>query len=154
VSQVKDPSSGRYVRRHAPEGHKLCGRCGHTKPLEDFPRTSRNKDGRGSRCKPCASAATREWRAAHPDLPAWRRALLLSSYGLTQETFDAMLARQGGGCALCNAPAATTRIVVDHDHQTGRVRGLLCVSCNAAIGKLGDSAEALRYVVTYLEENT
>lgn len=82
-------------------------------------------------------------------------------YKLTPEAYDAMLARQGGGCAICHTPPAPPeRLVVDHDHaccpdrkmSCGRcVRGLLCSTCNLMIGYAQDSPERLLSAVAYLE---
>ena len=53
--------------------------------------------------------------------------------GVSDEQYDAMLAGQGGGCAICGNPPKTRRLDTDHDHRTGRVRGLLCHRCNRAL---------------------
>lgn len=67
----------------------------------------------------------------------WRYTIK-SAYGLTEEQYNAMLEAQGGGCALCDAKPARNRraatLNVDHDHATGRIRGLLCMACNVALG--------------------
>lgn len=55
---------------------------------------------------------------------------------------------QNGGCAICGR---VTKLVVDHDHETNRVRGLLCSTCNTGLGKLGDNVENLRKAIVYLE---
>ncbi|WP_347878324.1 endonuclease VII domain-containing protein [Streptomyces sp. KS 21] len=61
-----------------------------------------------------------------------------------------MVAAQGGLCCIClKAPA----VHVDHCHETGRVRGVLCFNCNSAIGKLGDDPDILRRAISYLEGN-
>lgn len=73
----------------------------------------------------------------------------LRKYGLTPVDYAALLAAQGGVCALCGSTQGR-RLVVDHCHETGRVRGLLCTACNGALGKLGDTPEALLRVVAYL----
>jgi hypothetical protein len=70
-------------------------------------------------------------------------------YGITIEEYEAMLAKQGGVCALCKKPPKNIRLAVDHDHQTGAVRELLCPSCNRAISHLEDPfwyAEARDYL--------
>lgn len=73
-------------------------------------------------------------------------------YGLSEETFYAMLEAQGGACAICkNAKFGSIGPCVDHDHKTGEVRGILCSRCNSAIAALGDSAEGLRRALAYLE---
>ena len=62
-----------------------------------------------------------------------------------------MLADQDGKCAICTKPFPG-RIAIDHDHRTGRVRGLLCTSCNTGIGKLGDDPELLLRAISYLSQ--
>lgn len=59
---------------------------------------------------------------------------LLSRYGLTPETYDAMLLKQGNKCLICQLPWSKGKLYVDHDHETGRVRALLCPSCNTFVG--------------------
>jgi len=53
--------------------------------------------------------------------------------GVTDEAYEALLDAQGGGCAICGAKPKTRRLHVDHDHATGKVRGLLCHRCNRAL---------------------
>ena len=61
----------------------------------------------------------------------------LAQYGLTVEQYDAILVAQGGGCAVCGKHPNGRRLPVDHEHETGRVRGILCDNCNRGIGRLG-----------------
>jgi hypothetical protein len=64
-----------------------------------------------------------------------RRDTLKNVYGITEAEYDEMLKRQNGVCALCQQDKPRkNRLSVDHDHNTGRVRGLLCVPCNRALG--------------------
>ncbi len=75
----------------------------------------------------------------------------LKQYGLTLEEYEGMVAEQNGLCAICRHVCSTgQRLCVDHDHSTGRVRGLLCRSCNIAIGKLGDDPDLVRRALEYL----
>lgn len=79
----------------------------------------------------------------------------LARYGLTEVGYQALLANQGGHCALCPRTEANQqhhRLCVDHDHQSGTVRGLLCTPCNRALGVLGDNSEALQRAVRYLSK--
>jgi hypothetical protein len=62
---------------------------------------------------------------------------------VTQETYDRILAAQDGGCAICGALPAVRDLAVDHDHKTGAVRGLLCMSCNTGLGHFHDDPELL-----------
>lgn len=81
---------------------------------------------------------------------------LMQKYGLTVEDYDQMLSDQEGACALCDRLPEKERygrLSVDHCHDTGKVRGLLCNSCNYAIGVLGDTADHVGRAVTYLEKS-
>jgi hypothetical protein len=62
-----------------------------------------------------------------------RRRPRAAQLGVTDAEYDRLLAAQGGGCAICGNPPKTRRLHVDHDHKTGRVRGLLCHRCNRAL---------------------
>ena len=80
-----------------------------------------------------------------------RRVRLKHYYGLTPEQYDVMLQKQDGKCAICRSPAGESRLHVDHDHKTGAVRGLLCRTCNVALGHFNDSILTLRSAIEYLE---
>jgi hypothetical protein len=77
----------------------------------------------------------------------YRRWRLKTSYGLTVEEHDAMIVSHGGKCAGC---AVEAELRIDHDHVTGRVRGLLCHNCNVTLGLLKDSPERLEALASYL----
>jgi hypothetical protein len=83
-----------------------------------------------------------------------RRTASLKRYGLTKSTYDAMFVAQNGVCKICNCPEIRPNwsLPVDHDHNTGKVRGLLCANCNAAIGLMKDSPDRLRSAAQYLDE--
>ena len=73
-------------------------------------------------------------------------------YGMSAEAFKALHDAQGGACGICRAKLTTENrgTVVDHCHDTGKVRGLLCQGCNRGIGLLKDSAEVLASAIAYL----
>lgn len=98
----------------------------------------RPKAGRDAYCVQCGRARR-------------RRLDLERVYGLTTEGYDKLLEDSGGQCAICGKAA---ELVVDHDHVSGKVRGLLCRKCNVAIGSLGDSPETLRRAFAYLLGDT
>lgn len=77
----------------------------------------------------------------------------LRRYGLSVAVYQDMLAVQGGVCAICLRPPVGRRLSVDHCHETGRIRGLLCHNCNVSLGLMGDSPDRLRSAVAYLEKN-
>ena len=75
----------------------------------------------------------------------------LGRYGIDIAAYNALLAQQLGLCAICRNPPAKKRLGVDHDHATGRVRGLLCDSCNVGIGRLGDTLAGVERAASYLQ---
>ena len=76
---------------------------------------------------------------------------LKRKYGLTIQQYDTLLAEQGGGCAICGRkPRPDISLHVDHDHETGRLRGILCFRCNNALGDYDDDAALLQQALGYL----
>ena len=98
--------------------------------------------------------AARRYRAADPERAAEidRRHHLKVTYGLTPEGFDALVESQNGVCAICEGPPRGPGkcLHVDHDHETGKIRGLLCAPCNTAIGLLAENPERVRAMLAYL----
>lgn len=75
----------------------------------------------------------------------------LAPYGITPEGYDSMLAEQDGRCAICRTlEPGRNFFVVDHDHDTGKVRGLLCVKCNSGLGMFDDDPVVLMHATQYL----
>ncbi len=147
---------------------KRCSRCHQELPLEAFNKNKAKKDGRTYACRDCRNRRIRERRAGSADVrerqnkrqagyyaknPEKRRAHFLQwKYGLTPEQHKQMYIDQNGCCALCGEPVAYYKILVDHDHATDRIRGLLCRKCNSGLGALGDSVEGLQNAIKYLKE--
>lgn len=77
---------------------------------------------------------------------------LLKKYGLTPQQYDLMLAQQKGGCAACGGAPGKRAFHVDHCHETGLVRGLLCVGCNFALGALKEDPLRMRALETYINQ--
>ena len=74
------------------------------------------------------------------------------TYGVTADEVNAMLEAQGGGCAICGVkPERLASMHLDHDHERGHLRGLLCLSCNQALGHFRDDPALLRAAAGYLE---
>jgi hypothetical protein len=123
-------------------GTKECRLCRKLLPLDRF----HIRSGRRSRRTECIDC----YRAA--DRRKWK----LRKYGLSEAGYDRLLGFQGGVCAICGVSAAGSGgkwgvLVVDHCHRTGKVRGLLCTSCNVRLAKVGDSLEGLRPILEYLQ---
>ena len=159
---------------------KRCKHCGNAKPLDDFYSDRKARDGRRPECKACNLARRRakyaedprpyiervmKWQRANRDrylqylreynaTPAKklsnRRATSSGSTVSRWRRFDALLAAQGGGCAICGNPDADN---VDHDHVTGEVRGILCFNCNIAIGHIADDEVPPAQAFAYLDRD-
>jgi Recombination endonuclease VII len=113
---------------------------------------------RARRADPAVKARLNEIsRQFYERNPEYRRdRLLWHFYGMTAAEYDALLASQGGGCAVCGTAENTTkgrRLPVDHDHDTGKVRGVLCSACNSSLGYAGDSSERLLLLAAYLKRH-
>lgn len=110
-------------------------------------------------CSECDQPAmARGWCASHYR-ELWSR---FAKYGLTSDSFDQILRQQGGGCAICKRVVPANKWHVDHAHSCcpgqsscgSCVRGILCGTCNAGIGMLGDSPEILRSAADYIDRTT
>jgi hypothetical protein len=84
-------------------------------------------------------------------MPTKRKPTRAKQLGVTSEQYEAMLAAQGGGCAICGNPPKTRRLHVDHDHKTGNVRGLLCHKHNRGLAYFSDDADMLYRAGDYLD---
>jgi hypothetical protein len=128
------------------ESMKRCPDCGERKSLEEFPRNRNCKDGRHPYCKPCHNARGRETiERLHGNS---RHYHLKRRYGIGADDFDELVRQQGGVCPICGRADPEH---VDHSHETGEVRGILCFNCNGGLGQFRDSIDALLAAAQYLE---
>lgn len=156
------------------EGLRRCPTCKESLPLSSFtPSALRRRQGRDA-CKECAKIKRNAYRAENRDKvrqqeSAWYynhrdRAMAThrkQKYGLTAHAFDRMLLRQHERCLGCHSPITgtsgsrgNTQIGhVDHDHKTGKVRGLLCQNCNHILGAAKDDQLTLRRLMAYLDSD-
>lgn len=150
---------------------KNCTGCGETKPLTEFHKRARSKDGLAYRCRQCAhtqavsqerrattakwvqspkgrAARTKYWSSRHGQ-EARRNRQRRRLYGIGEAEFLAREAAQGGRCAICQQ-IPTSVLHVDHDHDTGKIRGLLCGRCNSGIGLLQDCPTIIESAAAYV----
>ena len=127
--------------------NKRCTECGETKHINEFASAGAGK--KRAKCKPCLARKKREYYKKNPDKA--RRRNLKTYYGITVEQYDEMVQEQNGCCAACDK--STDNLVVDHDHSTGKVRGLLCSNCNLALGHFQDDVERIQNAINYLERH-
>lgn len=159
---------------------KRCRVCGDVKPIESFYRATGSKDGRRGECKACFQAQRRksydsgkavarakrwqernsekhaEYQAEYRNRPERKRAMrdlyYRRTFGITADDVDALIEKQGGVCAICGrTPERLASWHVDHCHETGVVRGVLCIDCNQGIGKFHEDPQRLRAAASYLE---
>jgi Recombination endonuclease VII len=142
---------------------KRCTLCGVEKPLGAYGKQKGGRYGLHPRCKECRQKAERARYAAKREQileqqrtsaaraayrkGIWRR----RAYGITHDEFRAMVETQGGRCALGHELRASDELVVDHDHDSGAIRGLLCRLCNVGLGAFRDDPTFLRAGAEYLE---
>jgi hypothetical protein len=120
---------------------KVCTKCKEEKSIKAFYEKSGGRSGVAAICIPCHNKISKEHH-------------LKSRYGLTIEQLDLLFEQQGGRCAICftfEPGGRYDNLHIDHDHNTGVVRGLLCASCNLGIGYLKDSTSVLKSATSYLE---
>ena len=141
------------------EPTKTCTDCGETKPITGF----RSRGGSmthllKSSCNTCLFKKHRDWvennqnrveeyRSRDP----WTLAKRCARRGITPEQLVDRYERQEGCCAICKAEVALMESAIDHNHETGEFRGILCKQCNRALGMFKDSTKTLRSAVEYLE---
>jgi hypothetical protein len=129
---------------------KTCTKCGTVKPLDDFYRSSRMVDGRGSWCKVCHSAWSKHQNRDQILSSKKSAQRSVSKYGVTRQE---LYKRQNGACGLCGGDMSRVHhrnIHIDHDHATGTTRSLLCNNCNTGLGKFNDDPDLLRRAADYL----
>lgn len=142
---------------------KLCSKCGESKAPVEFGNNRRTKDGKQAWCKLCMREYNDSYSKTDRRKEYFKKYFksdhgynkhLQRQFGITVEVYNDMLARQGHVCAICNQPCRSgRRLAVDHSHRTGEVRGLLCLDCNTAIGKLQDSSVIAYQAARYLERS-
>ena len=142
---------------------KVCTTCKEPKSTDNFGRHKQYKDGLKRQCKKCLARINKEYEDRNRETirtrkrnymrgPKAQAAMRFRVYGLTQEGWDNLIERQRGKCAICRKPFAE-RPFIDHDHETDKVRGILCRSCNTGLGLLGDTVERLSLALDYLNSH-
>lgn len=122
---------------------KACTCCKEVKELSKF---HRQGDKTYSQCKDCANRKRREKRKADPSIDKYNR--FKQKYGLTPEQYEGMV-EATPHCPICGSEEP---LVVDHDHSTQEVRGLICNHCNLVLGHAKDNIETLKNAIAYLEQ--
>jgi hypothetical protein len=157
---------------------KICVKCKEEKQLTEFAKDKYNKDGLTFRCKKCRNKHYNEYYKENPEkqkeknerqainrknfydsdkgVESSRRAHLKRSFGISLEEYNEMSERQNHICAICGGYETSYRnkvLSVDHSHKTGVIRGLLCNTCNRALGLFKEDIDVLKKAIDYLLKN-
>ncbi len=154
---------------------KQCTKCLQVKPFTDFHNDNHKKDKLHTQCKVCHSVRNKtkrktdlvwretqlkkakEFREKYPDKnkESIRNATLKAKYGITSKQYDELFASQGYKCAVCNCTQNNGygKMPVDHCHTTGKIRAILCQSCNVTLGKVEEKEEILLALIEYLRKH-
>lgn len=141
--------------KYAQTAPKICRKCGVEKTRADFYPHTRGGNAVSSWCRDCTNTTARDRQQDADYLKGVnRRSKLKRTYGITEGHFNDLLAWQGGGCAICGTkePGGRGSFHVDHCHTNGNIRGLLCHSCNVALGCFADDIERINTAMNYLEK--
>jgi len=151
-----------------PEGFKICTQCNKERPLTEFSKQKNGRFGCSSICKECKYNKTKEYNNQHKEERKLKREqnkdkhrafIFKQNYGITLDNYNEMVEEQNGVCAICGQPETAfekrfnrvRKLSVDHSHETGKVRGLLCGNCNKALGGFKDNINILQKAIDYLK---
>lgn len=144
-----------WLKLQARPGYKVCRGCGEEKKEEEFFKDKYT--GRRPRCKICTRHQNDEWRSRNPkrlkelERRNNHRTNLRNRFGLSEEQFDALLSAYGRACNICGGEETRDRrLCLDHDHDTGRIRGFLCCRCNLMLGRFRDDPSLFERAAKYL----
>lgn len=146
---------------------KICSKCRTPRPLDEYLKHPYTRDKLQCWCNPCRKAHRKvepslsngkRWRKKYRDRESVIRKSreqnwLSLGIKLTCDEYDEMLAAQHGLCAICGQASSARRLHVDHDHRTGRIRGLLCRNCNICLGLMADDPGRILSAAAYLERS-
>ncbi len=144
---------------------KKCSRCKWEMPFRDFNIDQSTKSGLSCYCRECARKRKKEYcdkngdkviqynkkyRASPRGRQKDRDNALKYTYGITREQHKQKYINQNGCCALCRGSVPYDKITTDHNHDTGKVRGLLCPRCNTGLGQFRDDEKLLSLAINYI----
>lgn len=126
------------LRDQENKNEKVCIKCLIIKPLSKFYKSKKARKSVMVTCKQCSSIKSRPVRLKY-------------LYGITEEDYENLFEKQNGQCAICGK---NIKLVVDHNHETGKIRALLCGNCNRGIGIFQDNPNLLYKAASYLKKHS
>lgn len=136
-----------------PLTEKICKTCNIEYPLDQYQKDRTKKDGLRPYCKKCTSSRRKQLLSKE----TIRQRNLEKNFGKgIVNTYNKLFEEQGGVCTICKSPenGRYKHLSVDHCHNTGKIRGLLCNNCNRALGLFKDNPEILRKAADYVEQHS
>lgn len=149
---------------------KHCGRCKEIKVINEFYKSKQTKNGYSSWCKQCYKEYRTKWRnnnrervrelnrkygkGRKRDPIKIKNSFLKKKFGITVDYINNLTEKQNGICAIClKQPNGRWKSLnLDHNHETGTLRGMLCISCNRVLGLVGDNIDTLQRAIVYLKK--
>lgn len=143
---------------------KTCFKCKTAKPVESFGKNRSRSNGIGCYCRECRKLLQKNYYKKNPEkFKTYRnknlkaadlhkhKSNLKVSFGIDVAAYENQYIKQLGACAICSGQNLSgKRLAVDHDHTSGKIRGLLCTTCNTGLGQFKDSIDLLERAATYL----
>ena len=135
---------------------KVCTKCSVEKNLSEFNNSKRGKFQKRGECKTCQSEIARARNKITYDSKVKWKWNMKSTFNLTIEDYNIIFNKHNGSCAICKRHQTEfkKRLAIDHCHKTNEIRGLLCSSCNTAIGLFKDDIDSLSSAIDYLKGRT
>ena len=145
---------------------KQCSKCRKTLSLSEFSKRKRSKEGYRGTCKSCRYKDRKRWlnnggkevdakiARNYRKTDKEKNSTLIRNYGISLEDWNNLFELQGGRCAICKVPQSdlNSSLCVDHDHYSGKVRGLLCRHCNLVLGRVNEDSNIAQNLVRYINE--
>lgn len=140
--------------------NKICNKCKENRLLHHYSKKTKGKDGLNGICKLCIGIAAKQRYQQDPTIKerskSSSRLYTAKKFGLTPEELGQFYATQNSKCAICGITEDEHKkfFAIDHDHATGKVRGLLCMACNTGLGNFRDNQDLLNLAMKYLKDKS
>lgn len=136
---------------------KYCPKCKTDKALELFNKHAKERDGLQRLCRDCQKESSKKYLSTDKGATTTRQAHLRRKYSMDLQAYEELLLSQGNKCKICgvgsNSDSRANYLVIDHNHTTGEIRGLLCTKCNALLGLAQDREDILEEAKQYLQNS-
>ena len=131
--------------------NKVCYSCKETKHVSEFYRS--NKIYYQKECKECNRKRKHKWHQTEQGKRSSANTKLKNRFGITIDEYDKLVDYVDGKCQICGAICSINnhRLCIDHSHETGKIRGILCKSCNSGLGNFRDDPILLINAVKYIQ---